>query len=94
VMSAVLRGMRNPFRDRARAGVVVVLLALVIGLLALLVQTAIAGRQQIAGMEARVCTLIKLREAGASGTGALADRLLHLADGRLAANDLRRTSDV
>ena len=67
-MSAVLRGMRNPFRDRARAGVVVVLLALVIGLLALLVQTAIAGRQQIAGMEARVCTLIKLREAGASGT--------------------------
>lgn len=61
-MGAVLRGMRNPFRHRARAVVVIALLALVISLLALLVQAALAGR---------------------------ADRLLHLADGRLA-NDLRR----
>lgn len=68
-MGAVLRGMRNPFRHRARAVVVIALLALVISLLALLVQAALAGRQQIAGMEARVRTLIELREAGAFGTG-------------------------
>lgn len=68
-MGAVLRGMRNPFRHRARAVVVIALLALVISLLALLVQATLAGRQQIAGMEARVHTLIELREAGAFGTG-------------------------
>jgi len=68
-MGAVLRGMRNPFRHRARAVVVIALLALVISLLALLIQAVLAGRQQIAGMEARVRTLVELREAGAFGTG-------------------------
>ena len=57
-MGAVLRGMRNPFRHRARAVVVIALLALVIGV------------------------------------AALADGILHLAAGRLAANDLGRTSHV
>ncbi len=49
--------------------VVVLLLALVTGLLSLMVQAAVASRQQIARLDARVRTLIELREAGAFGTG-------------------------
>jgi ABC-type antimicrobial peptide transport system permease subunit len=52
-----------------RAAVVVLLLALVTGLCALMVQATRASRQQIAAMEGRVRTLIELREAGAFGTG-------------------------
>lgn len=66
---AVLRGLRNPFRSRARALVVVLLLAVVGGVLSLMVQAALASRVQIAAMEGRVRTLIELREAGAFGTG-------------------------
>jgi len=66
---AFLRGLRNPFRSMTRAAVVVLLLALVIGLLALMVQATRASREQIAAMEGRVRTLIELREAGAFGTG-------------------------
>lgn len=68
-MSAVARGFSNPFRNRARAVVVIALLSLVTGLLALMVQATLASRQQIASMEGRVRTLIELREAGAFGTG-------------------------
>lgn len=66
---AAVRGLRNPFRSRLRAGVVVVLLALVMGFLALMVQAALASRDQIARLDARVRTLVELREAGAFGTG-------------------------
>src|SRR5712691_9391450 len=66
---AFLRGLRNPFRSIARATVVVLLLALVIGFLALMVQVTLASREKIAAMEGRVRTLIELREAGAFGTG-------------------------
>lgn len=66
---AAVRGLRNPFRSRLRAGVVVVLLALVTGFLALMVQAALASRDQIARLDARVRTLVELREAGAFGTG-------------------------
>jgi len=52
-----------------RAAIVVGLLALVTGLCALMVQAASASRHQIAQLEARVRTLIELREAGAFGTG-------------------------
>jgi putative ABC transport system permease protein len=69
MMGAVLRGLRNPFRSRTRAAMVVLLLALVIGLLALMVQATRASREKIAAMEGRVRTLIELREAGAFGTG-------------------------
>ncbi|MBI3635460.1 MAG: ABC transporter permease [Candidatus Rokubacteria bacterium] len=66
---AAIRGIRNPFRSRLRAGVVVVLLALATGFLALMVQAALASRDQIARLDARVRTLVELREAGAFGTG-------------------------
>ncbi len=66
---AAVRGLRNPFRSRTRGLVVVVLLALVTGLLGLMVQAALASRQQIARLDARVRTLVELREAGAFGTG-------------------------
>lgn len=69
IAGAVSRGLRNPFRNRVRALAVVLLLALVIGLLALLVQATLASRERIAAMESRVRTLIELREAGAFGTG-------------------------
>jgi len=68
-MSAIRRGITNPFRNNARAVVVIGLLSLVTGFLALMVQATVASRQQIAGMEQRVRTLIELREAGAFGTG-------------------------
>lgn len=68
-MSAIARGIINPFRSKARAIVVVALLSLVTGFLALMVQATFASREQIAAMEARVRTLIELREAGAFGTG-------------------------
>ncbi len=68
-MSAIARGLINPFRNKARAVVVVALLSLVTGFLALMVQATFASRQQIAAMEGRVRTLIELREAGAFGTG-------------------------
>lgn len=68
-MGAIRRGVINPFRNKARAVVVVALLSLVTGFLALMVQATMASRQQIASMEGRVRTLIELREAGAFGTG-------------------------
>lgn len=68
-MSAIGRGFINPFRNKARAVVVVALLSLVTGFLALMVQATVASRERIASMEGRVRTLIELREAGAFGTG-------------------------
>ncbi|MBI1893097.1 MAG: ABC transporter permease [Candidatus Rokubacteria bacterium] len=68
-MGAFRRGLRNPFRNVVRTAVAVCLLALVVGLLALMVQAAFLSRQQLGRLEARVRTLIELREAGAFGTG-------------------------
>jgi cell division protein FtsX len=69
VNGAIRRGLRNPFRNRVRTGVAVLLLALILGLLALMVQAAFTTRRQLGRLEARVRTLIELREAGAFGTG-------------------------
>lgn len=69
ITGAVLRGLRNPFRSLMRASVVVILLALVIGFLALMIEATLASRERIAAMESRVQTLVELREAGAFGTG-------------------------
>lgn len=68
-MSAFSRGLRNPFRNRVRSGVVVLLLSLVIGLLAVMIQSALLTQQQMATLQAEVRTLIEVREAGAFGTG-------------------------
>jgi len=68
-MGAFRRGLRNPFRNVVRMAVAVCLLALVVGLLALMLQAAFLSRQQLGRLEARVRTLIELREAGAFGTG-------------------------
>ncbi len=68
-MSAVARGFRNPFRARVRTGVVVLLLAIIIGLFAVMVQGASLTRQQLDDLQASVRTVIELREAGAFGTG-------------------------
>jgi len=69
IIGPVRRGLRNPWRSRARAAVVVLLLASVTGFLALAIEATIAARAQIAALDARVGTLIELREAGAFGTG-------------------------
>jgi len=63
------RGLRNPFRSRTRGVIVVVLLSLVTGVLGLMVQAALASLREIARLDARVRTLVELREAGAFGTG-------------------------
>ncbi|MGQ0681461.1 ABC transporter permease [Bradyrhizobium sp.] len=49
--------------------VVVLLLATAIGLFAVMVQGALATRQQLESLQANVRTVIELREAGAFGTG-------------------------
>ncbi|OHC83988.1 MAG: hypothetical protein A3G73_07715 [Rhodospirillales bacterium RIFCSPLOWO2_12_FULL_67_15] len=43
-MSAIIRGLQNPFRNRVRIAVVVPLLATVIGLFAVLIQGALLTR--------------------------------------------------
>ncbi len=68
-MSALGRGLRNPFRNRVRTAVVVLLLAMIIGLFAVMVQGALVTRQRLESLQANVRTVIELREAGAFGTG-------------------------
>ena len=68
-MSAITRGLRNPFRNRVRTGVVVLLLALIIGLFAVMVQAALQSREQLGSLQSNVRTVVELREAGAFGTG-------------------------
>ena len=68
-MSAVARGFRNPFRTRVRTAVVVLLLAIIIGLFAVMVQGALVTQQRLESLQSNIRTVIELREAGAFGTG-------------------------
>lgn len=68
-MSAIARGLRNPFRNAVRTSVVVLLLSLIIGLFAVMVQAALQSRERLGVLQTSVRTLIELREAGAFGTG-------------------------
>ncbi len=68
-MSAIQRGLRNPFRNKARTVVVLLLLSVVIGLFAVMVQATFQTQEQLESLQARLRTLIELREAGAFGTG-------------------------
>ncbi len=68
-MSAIQRGLRNPFRNKVRTTVVLLLLSVVIGLFAVMVQAAFQTQEQLEGLQAQLRTLIELREAGAFGTG-------------------------
>lgn len=55
-MGAVERGLRNPFRNKVRTAVVVVLLSLVLGLLVVMVQAALVSRRQLGKLEAARCS--------------------------------------
>ena len=68
-MGALLRGLRNPGRNLARSALVVLLLSVIIGIFGIMVQAVSLTRQQLSQLEARVRTLVELREAGAFGTG-------------------------
>ncbi len=68
-MSAIRRGLRNPFRNKVRTTVVLLLLSVVIGLFAVMVQATFQTQEQLESLQARLRTLIELREAGAFGTG-------------------------
>jgi len=68
-MGALFRGLRNPGRNLARSALVVLLLSVIIGVFGIMVQAASLTRQQLGQLEARVRTLVELREAGAFGTG-------------------------
>jgi putative ABC transport system permease protein len=69
LMSAIQRGLRNPFRNKVRTTVLLLLLSVVIGLFAVMVQATFQTQQQLETLQARLRTLIELREAGAFGTG-------------------------
>lgn len=68
-MSAIQRGLRNPFRNKVRTTVVLLLLSVVIGLFAVMVQATFQTQEQLENLQARLRTLVELREAGAFGTG-------------------------
>jgi len=68
-MSALGRGFRNLGRNRVRTGVVILLLGVVIGAFVVLVAAGASARRELAGLEAKIRTVIELREAGAFGTG-------------------------
>jgi putative ABC transport system permease protein len=68
-MSAIQRGLRNPFRNKVRTTVVLLLLSVIIGLFAVMVQAAFQTQEQLESLQAHLRTLIELREAGAFGTG-------------------------
>jgi hypothetical protein len=68
-MGALIRGLRNLGRNLARSVLVVLLLSVIIGIFGIMIQAASLTRQQLSQLEARVRTLIELREAGAFGTG-------------------------
>jgi putative ABC transport system permease protein len=93
LVGPLARGIRNPFRSRVRAALVAALLAGVTGLLAVLVQAALASRQQIARLEGRVRTLIELREAGAFGTGGFG-RDQPVGEGRFSTDTLARVRRI
>ena len=69
MMGALTRGLRNPGRNLARSALVALLLSVIIGIFVIMVRAASLTRQQLNQLEARVRTLIELREAGAFGTG-------------------------
>lgn len=69
MMGALTRGLRNPGRNLARSALVALLLSVIIGIFGIMVRAASLTRQQLNQLEARVRTLIELREAGAFGTG-------------------------
>ena len=52
-----------------RTTVVLLLLSIVIGLFAVMIQAALQTQEQLENLQARLRTLIELREAGAFGTG-------------------------
>jgi len=68
-MSAIQRGLRNPFRNKVRTTVVLLLLSVVIGLFAVMIQATFQTQEQLESLQARLRTLVELREAGAFGTG-------------------------
>ncbi len=68
-MSSIQRGLRNLFRNKVRTTVVLLLLSVVIGLFAVMVQATFHTQKQLEGLQASVRTLIEMREAGAFGTG-------------------------
>jgi hypothetical protein len=74
IMGALIRGLRNPRRNLARSVLVVLLLSVIMGVFVIMVQAAAFTRQQLSQLEARVHTLIELREAGAFGTGGVRRR--------------------
>jgi putative ABC transport system permease protein len=68
-MTAVGRGFRNLGRNRARTGVVILLLGVIIGAFVVLLAAGASARRELAALEAKIRTVIELREAGAFGTG-------------------------
>lgn len=68
-MRAIYRGLRNVYRSKARAALVVVLLGLSVGVFITMTQAADRVGSTAAGLQASVETLIEVRAAGATAMG-------------------------
>lgn len=68
-MRAIYRGLRNVYRSKARAALVVVLLGLSVGVFITMAQAADRISGTTAGLQASVETLIEVRAAGATAMG-------------------------
>ena len=68
-MRAVYRGLRNVYRSKTRAALVIILLGLSIGVFITMAQMAERISDTASGLEESVATLIELRAAGATGMG-------------------------
>ena len=74
-MRAIYRGLRNVYRSKTRAGLVIVLLGLSIGVFITMAQAAERTGQSATRLEKTVETLIEVRAAGATGMGRGAEPL-------------------
>ena len=74
-MRAIYRGLRNVYRSKTRAGLVIVLLGLSIGVFITMAQAAERTGQSASRLERTVETLIEVRAAGATGMGRGAEPL-------------------
>lgn len=74
-MGALLRGIRNVYRNKARFGLVMVILGLAAGVTITMVRVSAGIRENLRTVAAEYLTLIEVRKAGADGMGIGVDAL-------------------
>jgi ABC-type antimicrobial peptide transport system permease subunit len=74
-MGAWKRGLRNVYRNKARAAIVLLILGLSMGVSLTMMQTRLATERQIEALQASVANVIEVRAYGATNMGQGADLL-------------------